>query len=250
MHAGALANTVGRYPLACLQHRHAFATSRALNIRDDKDYGHVYVRIPGGKQVVTEWDCRTGARRRVAASSAGDNVEFRTSFAPLQERAFVLSADGGDEDRIAAPMIADRIFSISGPLDYTLDEPNACVLDIGRFSIDGADWSAPKEILAIDRQALSRPSEYGDFNTKNYLGGRDLVGEFVDACRAYGIMVGVYYSPPDWWFDRNFMSFAYGNAPRWTSTTALWISATSRRQRASHTLNRIVSLFTGRPRRY
>jgi len=57
------------------------------------------------------------------------------------------------------------------------------------------------------------PSDYGDFNTKNYLGGRDLVSAFVDACRAYDIKIGFYYSPPDWWFDRDVMSFAYGNAP-------------------------------------
>ncbi|HEY3333045.1 MAG TPA: alpha-L-fucosidase [Capsulimonadaceae bacterium] len=55
------------------------------------------------------------------------------------------------------------------------------------------------------------PSNVGDFNTKNYLGGRDLVGEFVEACREFDIKIGFYYSPPDWWFDRNVMSFNYGD---------------------------------------
>lgn len=53
------------------------------------------------------------------------------------------------------------------------------------------------------------PSKYGDFNTKNYIGGRDLVKEYVAACRKYGLKVGLYYSGPDWHFNRDFQSFMY-----------------------------------------
>jgi alpha-L-fucosidase len=53
------------------------------------------------------------------------------------------------------------------------------------------------------------PSKYGNFNTKNYMGGRDLVKPFVDACRKYGLKVGLYYSPPNWHFDRDYMNFMY-----------------------------------------
>ncbi len=56
------------------------------------------------------------------------------------------------------------------------------------------------------------PSAYGDFNTKNYMGGRDLVKDYVEACRRNGVKVGFYYSPPDWHFDRDYMSFLYGGA--------------------------------------
>jgi alpha-L-fucosidase len=52
------------------------------------------------------------------------------------------------------------------------------------------------------------PSDYGDFSTKNYMGGRDLLKPYVDACRKYGLKVGFYYSPPDWYFDRDFMNFS------------------------------------------
>lgn len=52
------------------------------------------------------------------------------------------------------------------------------------------------------------PSEYGDFNTRNYAGGIDLVGKFIAACRKNGIKVGLYYSPPDWRRERDFMSFS------------------------------------------
>lgn len=51
------------------------------------------------------------------------------------------------------------------------------------------------------------PSAFGDFNTKNFFGGRDLVGEFVGACAKTGIRPGLYYSPPDWYYNRHRMSF-------------------------------------------
>ncbi|MBV4358191.1 alpha-L-fucosidase [Pinibacter aurantiacus] len=53
------------------------------------------------------------------------------------------------------------------------------------------------------------PSKYGDFNTKNYMGGRDLVKEYIAACRKYGLKVGLYYSGPDWHFDKDFHNFMY-----------------------------------------
>jgi alpha-L-fucosidase len=53
------------------------------------------------------------------------------------------------------------------------------------------------------------PSAYGDFSTKNFLGGRDLVKPYVEACRANGLKVGLYYSPPDWHYNRHRMSFRY-----------------------------------------
>lgn len=57
------------------------------------------------------------------------------------------------------------------------------------------------------------PSEYGDFGTKNYLDGRDLLMGYVEACRKNDIKVGFYYSPPDWYWNRERMSFSYGDTP-------------------------------------
>ncbi len=58
------------------------------------------------------------------------------------------------------------------------------------------------------------PSEYGDFSTKNYMGGRDLVKEYVEACRRNGLKVGLYYSPPNWYFDRDFLNFSMRKGSR------------------------------------
>ncbi len=43
------------------------------------------------------------------------------------------------------------------------------------------------------------PSDYGDIGTHRYLGGRDLVQEFVQACRNNGLRVGLYMSWSDWY---------------------------------------------------
>ncbi len=53
------------------------------------------------------------------------------------------------------------------------------------------------------------PSMYGDYSTRTYLGGRDLVRPFVEACRRNGLKVGFYYSMPDWHYNRHYMSFSY-----------------------------------------
>ena len=55
------------------------------------------------------------------------------------------------------------------------------------------------------------PSKYGDFNTGKYLGARDLVRAYVEACRSNGLKVGFYYSPPDWYREREYMSWGYGS---------------------------------------
>ena len=53
------------------------------------------------------------------------------------------------------------------------------------------------------------PSAYGDFSTKNFIGGKDLVRPFVNACRKYGLKVGLYFSPPDWYFNKDYENFFF-----------------------------------------
>ena len=53
------------------------------------------------------------------------------------------------------------------------------------------------------------PSDYGDFNIGKIMKGVDFVADYVKACRKNGLKTGLYYSPPDWYFFRNNMSFNY-----------------------------------------
>ncbi|HXU81926.1 MAG TPA: alpha-L-fucosidase, partial [Polyangia bacterium] len=52
------------------------------------------------------------------------------------------------------------------------------------------------------------PTAYGDFDTRKHMGGRDLVKPYVEACRKNGLKVGFYYSPPNWYFDRDYLDFS------------------------------------------
>ncbi len=54
------------------------------------------------------------------------------------------------------------------------------------------------------------PSDAGEMGVKQYLGGRDLLQPFIDACRKYGLKVGIYYSGMDWYFDREYRNFYLG----------------------------------------
>ncbi len=55
------------------------------------------------------------------------------------------------------------------------------------------------------------PSQYGEIGTKTHFGGRDFVKEFVAACRKNGLRIGLYFSPPDWYYERKYKNFAYRN---------------------------------------
>lgn len=51
------------------------------------------------------------------------------------------------------------------------------------------------------------PSAHGELNSRTQFAGRDFVSEYVAACRKHGLKVGLYFSPPDWWFEREYKSF-------------------------------------------
>ena len=55
------------------------------------------------------------------------------------------------------------------------------------------------------------PSASGEIGVQTHLQGRDLVRPFVEACRKLDLRVGLYYSPPDWYFERKHMSFEYNS---------------------------------------
>lgn len=52
-------------------------------------------------------------------------------------------------------------------------------------------------------------SDYALQGVRQYLGGRDLVAPFVEACRHNDLKVGFYYSGMDWFFIRDYMNFSF-----------------------------------------
>ncbi|MFA6293765.1 MAG: alpha-L-fucosidase [Victivallales bacterium] len=51
------------------------------------------------------------------------------------------------------------------------------------------------------------PSKTSSFGVQTSLPGKDFVCEFIEACRENGLKVGLYYSPPDWYLERERMAF-------------------------------------------
>jgi len=62
------------------------------------------------------------------------------------------------------------------------------------------------------------PSDHGEFNTRKHAGGRDLIRPFIEACRKNGLKAGLYYSPGDWYYSREVMSFNYRSANCWQNS--------------------------------
>lgn len=52
-------------------------------------------------------------------------------------------------------------------------------------------------------------SDWALMGVRQYLGGKDLVAPFVEACRNNDLKVGFYYSGMDWYFIRDYMNFSF-----------------------------------------
>lgn len=117
-------------------------------------------------------------------------------------------------------VIRERDYNLEGrPPELTPNEYWAQAKDFNPQKYDPDKWlKAAKEAGFTYAVLTTRhhdgfalwSSAYGDFDTKNFMGGRDLIKDFVEACRRNGLKVGLYYSPPDWYFDRDYMNFLYG----------------------------------------
>ena len=60
------------------------------------------------------------------------------------------------------------------------------------------------------------PSEHGDWDTGDYMDGRDLVKDYVEACRANDIKIGFYYSGPNWHYAHKHKEFEHPPTDKYT----------------------------------
>lgn len=60
------------------------------------------------------------------------------------------------------------------------------------------------------------PSKFGDWDTGDLMDGRDLVKDYIEACRKNDIKVGLYYSGPNWHFEYKNKEFESPNTKSYT----------------------------------
>lgn len=123
--------------------------------------------------------------------------------------------DPAERERI----IREADWNLNGkPNNFTPNEYWSVAPDFNPQHYDPDKWLKAAKAAGFEYAVLTAkhhegfalwPSAHGDFNTKNYMEGRDLVKEYVEACRRNGLKVGLYFSGPDWHFDRDYMSFLY-----------------------------------------
>jgi alpha-L-fucosidase len=131
--------------------------------------------------------------------------------------------------RITDPAERERIvrardYNLNGkPNSITPNEYFSMAKDFNPQRYDPDRWLAAAKAAGFEYVVLTTkhhegfalwPSAHGDFDTRNYMGGRDLLRPYVEACRKHGLKVGFYYSPPDWYFDRNYKNFIYGRGAK------------------------------------
>jgi len=129
------------------------------------------------------------------------------------------------KQRIIDPAERERIiresdYNLNGrPPEITPNEYWEMAKDFNPQNYDPDKWMAAAKEAGFEYAVLTTrhhegfalwPSAYGDFSTTNYMGGRDLLKPYVEACRKHGLKVGLYYSPPNWHFERDYKDFMYG----------------------------------------
>ena len=121
-----------------------------------------------------------------------------------------------------ARIVAEKDYNLTGTPSITPNEYWAAASEFDASRYEPEKWMAAASEAGFQYVVLTAkhhegfalwPSEYGDFSTKNYLGGRDLIRDYVDAARKYKLKVGIYYSGGDWWAEKEHFDFMYYKVP-------------------------------------
>jgi hypothetical protein len=126
-----------------------------MNMDRVKGYSGVLIRIPG-QGSVTEWNCTSGEPAKAEAAVRDGFVEISADIPPSGEHVFTLSDEPRNEMKEEAKYVVSKKSDIRGPFNYSLNEMNVCVLDMGSYSVNGEKFSAPTEILKIDQAIRNR----------------------------------------------------------------------------------------------
>jgi len=122
----------------------------ALNVNREERRENAIVRIKT-EHHIEEWNCETGERIPVAAASVDGWKIFTTDFPIAGSKIYLASSSTPVAEQAPAPAVYETQ-AIQGPFDYTLAEPNICVLDFAAYKIDESEWQDAIEVLKIDQQ--------------------------------------------------------------------------------------------------
>ncbi|MFC1738144.1 alpha-L-fucosidase [Planctomycetota bacterium] len=56
------------------------------------------------------------------------------------------------------------------------------------------------------------PSQHGEMNTRVHMNGRDLITPYLEACRNNDMKAGFYFSGSDWYYDREYINWYFGQS--------------------------------------
>lgn len=123
-----------------------------LNTDRDNPTSALTVQIKNTPYKAAEyWDFETGTRYAADIKNCGDTYTLTTKLEAAGTKAFVLT-DTADAVLESLPTQAEVIdtLRIDGEFAYECNEPNVCVLDFARFSLNDGAWSEEAEILRVD----------------------------------------------------------------------------------------------------
>ncbi len=123
-----------------------------VNTDRDNAYDNVVLDLDKKYYQVQELDLLSGSVYDVPTDGNGNVV---TRFDKAGSRAFVLHKGGQTVLPSSTPPVCFDVSgatgqALAGPFEYSLDEPNVCVLDEVEYSIDGSNW-IKDDVLRADR---------------------------------------------------------------------------------------------------
>jgi len=128
----------------------------ALNVNSDERREHAEVRIQTDLSIA-EFDCETGMVTAVETQNINGCQIFETDFPKGGQKLWVASPAMINRAQRPISKVQVATFNkIDGPYDFSLSEPNVCVLDFAQYRFDDSEWQAVNEVLKIDQQVRDK----------------------------------------------------------------------------------------------
>ena len=130
-----------------------------MNNPDIPEIEKITIRIKGNF-IPTLYDTMTGEIKDISANQHKDETWIEVEFYGHDSLLYSLEEGIPKQLNKASKRIETKEIILKQPLDITLSEPNALLLDIAEYSFDNGEWVTKEEILRIDndfRGKLSYP---------------------------------------------------------------------------------------------